>query len=156
MLNNEREFGQKITCFASSAALQLEATKRHNDGTAVAETVSIELCPVVAQKANWKAKLSIQLSQDELPIYAAVLLGYLPKAEFKRHEKGLYIARQKSKIYYRGSAGVGNLFQLPVPIGKSFAMSQLVLKQLSADLEGACADFVLAGIKGSSALYQIQ
>ena len=152
-MSSHKEFGDKITCFASGAAIQIEVTKRHKDGVPVADTISIEMCPVANQTPIWNNKIGIQLSEDELPIYAAVLLGYLPKCEFKRPEKGIYIERQKSKMYYKGSAGLGNLFQVPVPIGKTFNMTQLVLKQLTADLHGISSEFVLAGIKGSSALY---
>lgn len=154
-MHSDRGFGEKVTCFASSAALQVEATQRHKDGVAIGETISIELCPVVNQRPDWKSKLSIQLSEDELPIFAAVLLGYLPKCEFKRPEKGVYIERQKGKVYYRGSAGAGNLYQIPVPIGKTFNMSQVVLKQVCAGISEINSDFVLAGIKGSAALYTL-
>ena len=152
-MSNDREFGKKITCFASNAAIQVEATQRHKEGVPISETVSIEMCPVYNQRPDWKSKLSVQLSEDELPIFAAVLLGYLPKCEFKRPEKGIFIKRQKGKIFFKGSAGLGNLYLVPVPIGKTFNFSQLVLKQLTSELESMCSEFVLAGIKGSSALY---
>lgn len=153
-MHSDRGFGEKVTCFASSAALQVEATQRHKDGVAIGETISIELCPVVNQRPDWKSKLSIQLGEDELPIYAAVLLGYLPRCEFKRPDKGVFVERQQSKVYYRGSAGAGNLYQIPVPIGKTFNMSQIVLKQICSGFGSLNSDFVLAGIKGSSALYE--
>lgn len=154
---NDRTFGEKITCYASNAAVQVEATLRHKDGLPIkgGQTVTIEMCPVTNQRPEWKTKLSVQLSQDELPIYGAVMLGYLPRCEFKRPNKGIYIERQKSKIYYKGSAGMGNLYQVPVGIGKTFNISQLVLKQMCASMPDAKSDFVLAGIKGSSALYQL-
>ncbi|KZY73750.1 hypothetical protein A3740_03205 [Oleiphilus sp. HI0068] len=153
---SENKFGKKITCFASSAALQVEATKRHKDGVPVSDTISLELCPVTNQRPEWNKKISIQLSEDELPIYASVLLGYLPKAQFKRQDKGIFLERQKGKVYYRGTAGAGNLFQIPVPIGKSFNMSQLALSQLitGSDIELG-SDCVLAALKGVSALYLI-
>ena len=152
-MSNDKEFGAKITCYASEAGMQVEETQRHKDGVPIAETVTIETWPVMNRSPDMKRKISIQLSQDELPIYAAVLLGYLPRCQFKRPDKGIFIERQKGKIYYKGTAGMGNLFQVPVPIGTTFNMSQLVLKQLTAGLETSSSEFVLAGIKGSSALY---
>lgn len=152
-MSNDKEFGAKITCYASEAGMQVEETQRHKNGVPIAETVTIEMWPVINRSPDMKRKISIQLSKDELPIYAAVLLGYLPRCQFKRPDKGIFIERQKGRTYYKGSAGMGNLFQVPVPIGKTFNMSQLVLKQLTSGLQEMSSEFVLAGIKGSSALY---
>lgn len=153
-MSDNPTFGPKITCFAANGAIQFEATQRHKQGEPVAQTISIEMCPVINRQPNWKAKLSLQLGPDELPIFAAVLLGYLPKCEFKRPEKGIYIERQKGRIYYKGTAGMGNLFQVPVPIGKTYNVSQLVLMQLTNNGASNDSAFVLAGIRGASSLYE--
>lgn len=156
-MSNDRKFGAKVACFASNAAVQVEATQRHKDSLPIddGQTVTIEMCPVINQRPDWKTKLGVQLSPDEIAIYSAVLLGFLPRCEFKRPDKGIYIERQKGKIYYKGSAGMGSLYQVPVGIGKTFNISQLVLKQICASMPETNSDFVLASIKGSSALYQL-
>ena len=146
---------EKVRCFGSNAALTIEATKLNRDDDTV-PTVNIDVAPRNNKNVDWSRKITLQLSEDELPIYASVLLGQLPICEFKRPLKGIRIQRQKSRLYITATAqGDGNAFALPIPIGQTFRISSLVLKQLKlqSELDG---DLLIAAIKGAAALYTIQ
>lgn len=86
---------------------------------------------------DWENKLIIQLSESELPIVAAVLLGKLPACEFKHHgpakDKGFSIQRQadEKRLFLRVFAtGVNHAIQ--ITSSDIFAVASLFLRQLQA------------------------
>lgn len=146
----------KVKCYGNAAALTVEATKLLQKGEVVGVTVNLEMAPIANRQADWSRKITIQLSEDELPVFASVLLGYLPKCEFKRPGKGIFIERQASKMFYKATQGSGNHFVMPVPIGQTFRVSSLVLNQLSAQSGLQDGQLIMAAIKGSAGLYRLQ
>lgn len=107
--NNQK----KVRCFGGSAALTIEATQLLRDQVSV-DTLNIELAAVHSRQADWANKITFQLSEDELPIFAAILLGQLPKHEFKRTTKGVLVERQPSRIFFKATEGAGKNYLLPV------------------------------------------
>lgn len=65
---------------------------------------------------DWAAKIGFQLSREELPFAAAVLLGLLPECEFQGHgegrDKGLVLLDQGTHLFCRvfatGPEGAGS------------------------------------------------
>lgn len=144
---------EKVRCFGSSAALTLEATQLLVKGEPAGHTVNLDVAPRVGESVNWERKITLQLSETELPIMAALCLGFLPIAEFKRPGKGIKLERQSGKIFISATQGAGNVFALPVPIGTTFLISGLLLKQIQ---KHTCltGDLVIAALRGASALYK--
>jgi len=84
---------------------------------------------------NWKDGIRIQLTLQELPIVAAVLLGYINKAEFTQRGssgKGFVLERSENKILTKVlQSGGGNTMRV-VPITGSdiFYVTAIVIGQL--------------------------
>ena len=144
----------KVRCYGSSSALTIEATKLHKNKVECGDTVNLDVAPKDGNGVQWDRKITVQLSENELPILAAVCLGYLPKAQFKRPDKGIVVERQVNKLYVSATQGAGNNFSLPVPIGQSFQISALVLTQLQKQTELNDGHLLIAALRGSASLYQ--
>lgn len=93
--------------------------------------------PKGASLFDWDNKLIIQVSESELPVVAAVLLGKLPGCEFKHHgpakDKGFSIQRQpnEKRLFMRIFAtGVNHAVQ--VTGSDIYAIAALLLRQLQA------------------------
>ena len=128
-MHNEAELSPsdqpKVRCFGSNAALTVEATPLLVKGVPHGHTVNLDVAPRQGENVIWARKITVQLSDTELPIMAAVCLGYLPKAHFKRSGKGIFIERQPNKLFVSATQGSGNAFALPIPIGQTFQVGVL-------------------------------
>jgi hypothetical protein len=144
----------KVRCFGSTGALTVEATLLQKNGAACGDTVSLDVAPKDSNGVQWDRKITLQLSTTELPILAAVCLGYLPKAQFKRPDKGIVIERQDNKLYVCATQGAGNNFSLPVPIGQAFQIASLLLIQLQKQTQLNDGDLLIAALRGSASLYK--
>ena len=144
----------KVRCFGSTGALTVEATLLHKKGKACGDTVNLDIAPKNKDGVQWDRKITLQLSDTELPILAAVCLGYLPKAQFKRPDKGIVVERQVNKLYFSATQGAGNNFALPVPIGQTFQITTLLLTQLQKQTQLEDGALLVAAIRGSSSLYK--
>tara|TARA_A100001015_G_scaffold305283_1_gene397775 strand:+ start:1128 stop:1610 length:483 start_codon:yes stop_codon:yes gene_type:complete len=156
-MQNEAELSPsdqpKVRCFGSNAALTVEATSLLVKGVPHGHTVNLDVAPRQGENVIWARKITLQLSETELPIMASVCLGYLPKANFKRSGKGIVVERQANKLFVSATQGSGNVFALPIPIGNAFLVSCLVLNQLKANTMLIDSDLILASLRGVSALY---
>jgi len=147
----------KVKCFGNSAAMTVEAVPLISKGLQKGVTINLEVATKIGEKVNWDSKITVQLSEFELPIFASVCLGYLPRCEFKRPGKGIAIERQKGpkgKLYVSATMGKGNCPSLPVPIGQSTLISCLALSQLQKNTNLNDGSLLLAAIRGSAALYK--
>lgn len=147
---------EKTRCFGSRAALTVEATPLIQRGEPVGWTVNLDVAPRNQDSIQWQRKITIQLSDNELPILAAVCLGYLPFAEFKRPQKGIRIERQPGKLFLSATQGRGTAYSLPIPIGQTFRITALVLKQISRHTHLTNGHLLLASLRGASALYSVR
>ncbi|MGH8159354.1 MAG: hypothetical protein ACREPQ_14635 [Rhodanobacter sp.] len=145
-----------VKIYGSRAALQVEEHEtRHGS-----PTVLFELATAVSEKVyNWKEKLQIQLTQDELPMLAALILGKIRVCEFKHHgadaSKWLTIEHQGTKLYVKGGAKGIDMRVLPVNATDSARIGALVLAQLQhlwfdLDFQGVLAllSTVIGGMNG--------
>lgn len=144
----------KVRCFGSNAALTVEATPLLVKGEPAGHTVNLDVAPRQGESVNWSRKITLQLSETELPIMAAVCLGYLPKANFKRSGKGIVIERQPNKLFISATQGSGNAFALPLPMGQTFQVASLILLQLQKQTALADGNLLIAVLRGAAALYK--
>lgn len=144
---------EKARCFGAGAALTVEATPLMHRGEPVGWTVNLDIAPRNRDSIEWQRKLTLQLSENELPIMAAVCLGLLPSATFKRPQKGIRIERQPGRLFISATQGRGNAYSLPIPIGQVFHIGALVLKQLSEHTKLTDGSLLLASLRGAAALY---
>ncbi|MCG8614306.1 MAG: hypothetical protein MI864_27655 [Pseudomonadales bacterium] len=160
-MHNDRQYitpsdRPKVRCFGSNAALTVEATPLLTKGIASGHTVNLDVAPRHGENVDWKRKITIQLSDTELPIFASVCLGFLPNAHFKRSDKGIIIKRQPNKLFVSATQGSGCVFALPLPIGQTFQVSSLVLYQLQKQTELTDGNLLISALRGAAALYQFE
>ena len=147
---------EKARCFGAKAALTVEATTLMLRGAPVGWTVNLDVAPRNGDSIDWHRKITLQLSETELPILAAVCLGYLPFADFKRPQSGLHIERQPGKLFLSATQGRGTAYSLPIPIGHTFLIGSLALKQLSKHTKLDDGSLLLASLRGASALHSVK
>lgn len=142
----------KVRCYGKHAALTAEATFINKDNTSSVPTINLELAPRIEATVDWKSKIVIQLSEQELPILCCVFMGYRQNMHLKRPGKGIEIVRQQGSIYIKASAGQGRLYALPAPVADSFRLCALFLRQLKLQSEIEDETLMLAALRGVSAL----
>lgn len=142
----------KARCFGSNAAITVEASILQSKGEAGGDTVNIDVAGRKGETVDWQNKITFQLSESELALFASVCLGYLPSCEFKRPGKGIKIERQPGKLYVTASRSDAR-FSLPVPIGQVFQISTLVLSQLQKH-SFVTGETLIASLRGAAALFR--
>lgn len=147
--SNHSPMNQQVKLYSSTAALTLESSKLSNGSY----TVNTELAPIINNNADWSQKIILQIGEYELPILSSVLLGYLPKCEFKRPTKGLKVERQSNKVFLYCSERNKGALAMPINLGQVFQASTLLLSQLKRNYNLE-AELLIASLRGSAALYQ--
>ncbi len=117
----------KVRVFGSSGALCAEAVVSQTGYP----TVNLEFAIVRDGKAAWDNKMVIQPDSRELPLLAALLIGYRASVSFKRDDKGVELKRQTgNKVYMRASSNA-LLVNVPAVAGDAYQLATLVLDQLA-------------------------
>ena len=98
-------------------------------------TLRIEAARATApRKYDWRQKLSLQLTREELPVIAATVLGFLTHCEYKNHgpnqDKGLEIVHQGTHLFVRLFQKERGVVAVPVTAADSYALGALCLRQL--------------------------
>lgn len=97
------------------------------------ETLSVDAANSTAPKVyDWSNKIRLQLTQNELPIFVALIMGYIPKAEFSNHNgKGMKIVNQGKSLFFQLYGK--NLGNRSIPCGAidSFYVASLSIRQLN-------------------------
>ncbi|MDC8832962.1 hypothetical protein [Alteromonas gilva] len=100
---------------------------------------------------DWKNKIGVQLTKQELPVVIGTLLGYLPGCEYSQHgdtNKGFSIQNQHKNFYFKVfEASTNRFMNCPVPIEEAHLMGMLVLAEHTRNFEGVSSDAALTAIK---------
>jgi hypothetical protein len=100
---------------------------------------------------DWKSKISVQLTKQELPVVIGVMLGYLPSAEYGNHgdkNKGFSIENQSKNYFFKVLEGASSrLFVCPVPIVEAHLMGMLALSQYVKNFEGMSCEAGIIAIR---------
>ena len=139
----------KVKVFGGQAALCAEAVFSSQG----IPTINIEVAPKQQNTVDWHRKVVIQLSDTELPLVCAVLLGYLNHIHLKRPGKGIEIERQANKLFIRASQGADNIFMLPASIGDTFKLSAMMLARLKQQSGMTEETLLLAALRGAASLF---
>lgn len=118
----------KVRVFASSGALCAEAVT----SAKAFPTVNLEFALTRGKTTQWDRKIVIQPDARELPLLAALLLGYRRSLSLSRDEKGLEIQRQAKRRVYCRASSAQQLIALPIEGGDAYRLATLVLRQLAA------------------------
>lgn len=126
----------QIKVYGSSAALTFDATLTAKDQC---PTVTVESACARNDGSgsyDWDNKIAFQFSKGELPVVAAVLLGYLPHCEFRFHgpsrNKSCALSLDPSQTRYVLTMAGDGKAQRRVPIGPedAFYVAGLFIGQL--------------------------
>jgi hypothetical protein len=98
-------------------------------------TVALDAAAGANRQYDWAGKVRLQLTRQELPIVAAVLLGYRQACEFKSHgankDKGFSMERQdRGRVFVRVFAREQGVKAVPIEVGDAFYVGGLFLRQL--------------------------
>lgn len=149
----------KIKAYGEKFAMTIErATTTNEAHSIIIEIAKVKMVQSGKKEFNWNEKMQILLSEQELNLFAGLLLGYLPSVKFERpnDNKWVEFTRQK-KSEDRVAGGIfvkgfnGELHTLPIVPGVVCEIAQLCLGQL--ERRGLCSpELLIAAIRGGCAL----
>ena len=108
---------------------------RAPDGEAAKYTVQIELAPSSAPRVyDWHQKVAFQFTRRELPLLAAMLMGFAGDAlvltnHGPDHDKKLEIHQQGNKLFVKIRQG-GTAYSMPVEASDVFAWTAIAMTAL--------------------------
>lgn len=147
----------KVKAYASTAALTAEPTfvqKGRDEGEgALFHTVSLDISQGSAPRYEWQSKLTVRLTAQELPVFLAVLLGWVPRAEGRHHgpqkDKGFEIEHQGNKVFFKITQARQGVRAIPLTGADLLALSGLVTHQLLKNMPWLTSDSLLALLKNT-------
>ncbi len=134
--------------FASKAALkvELDILRKASDGDTPTYTVLIEMAPVAKEGGSfeWARKVPFQFTKKELPLLAAVLLGYA-RSPLKCGNHGpagdkFLEVREQGRSFFVKLGQAGKFIAMPVEAPDVHAWAQIcliALKLNAPELDGA-------------------
>jgi hypothetical protein len=101
---------------------------------------------------DWKNKITIQITKSELPVIAAVLLGFMPSCEFGNHgqtNKGFALINQEKSFFFKifEPGERKRMYVCPVPLVEANLMGTLALAQHTANFPSLSSDSALTAIR---------
>lgn len=123
-------------------------------------TVSLESAPKANKDPedksfNWKAKITLQLTKSELPVFIAVAFGLLPSCRFDLHgdsNKWVEVINQGANYYFKIGGG-GVLYTAPLTLQDMAMFGSLALAQYTANFPSSLSsDSALNAIKVMASL----
>lgn len=127
---NELSFGRKVRVYSHSGALTFEASTTR-EGT---PTISLDAAEALADMGyDWASKIQIQFTAKELPVVAAVMMGFAPFCEYGGHgeakDKHFMLKHQRDKVFVRVWSSHGAR-AVPIEMPDAYYVSGLLLLQL--------------------------
>lgn len=135
--------------YGGKAALCFEADTTRSD----AHTIALDAAPTVAtRKYDWANKTRVQMTVNELPFVTAVLMGLLPRCEYKNHgpdnNKGFSMERQDGgKVFVRVFEGEKGVKAVPVEAADVYHVAGLCMRQLMLNAPWLDATGILATLR---------
>ena len=100
---------------------------------------------------NWREKICIRLTIEELPQVAAVLFGIVPKANFANHgpsnNKGFTVEHQGKNIFVSLNEQGKPAHAVPVSVADAFYIGNLFLRQMRENQPWLDASDILISLK---------
>lgn len=89
----------------------------------------------------WKNKTVLQMTKSELPIFVAVMLGYLPSARFDNHDtKYLEVINQNKNFFFKTGGQSRDLHVAPIPTVDAYMFGTAALTQYCRNFNGLSTD----------------
>lgn len=146
----QRELPKQMNVYGKKAALQLSEsrTRRNEDYTVMIEGAVRSNPSNPSDKTfNWEKKIALQLTLNELPLFIAVLNGYIGAVEFANHgadnTKSLRIALQDKNFFISLSAKDHPVTPVPVSFMDGLLLSHFALNEYLRNYPNLSADAAL-------------
>lgn len=143
------EWGVSYHVYGSKAALCFNCDETKGK----TPTISLDAATLISPKNyDWKNKIRIQLTKQELPVVAAVMLGVKQKCEFKNHgkdnDKGFSMERQEGgKLFVSVFAKGLPVKAVPVFQPDLLWVSALFVSQIQKGCDGLDTSGVIAIVR---------
>lgn len=121
-------------------------------------TVRIEVAEANgnSRQYNWADKVSIQLSQRELPLVLATLMQWVPKFEGKGHgatnEKWFTLENQPCKVFLSVNCKGKSARGVPLMAGDTYALCTLIMRQMLLNDPFLSSESLLMLVKTQAAM----
>ena len=147
-----------IKVHGGTAAIEFkpDATELKNN-RAQWHTARIEAATVISNQSqtkiyNWKEKISIQITRQELPVIIGVMLSWIVTAKYSMHgknkNKGFSLDFQNgTQIFARVTEANKTACCVPIPLEDALLISNLLIVQYVKNFPGLTTDAALLGIK---------
>lgn len=146
----QRELPKQMNVYGKKAALQLSEsrTRRNEDYTVMIEGAVRSNPNNPSDKTfNWERKIALQLTLNELPLFIAVLNGYIGAVEFANHgadnTKSLRITLQDKNFFISLSAKDHPVTPVPVSFMDGLLLSHFALNEYLRNYPNLSADAAL-------------
>lgn len=111
---------------------------------------------ISARKYDWQKKIRIQMTKQELPVVAAVMLGVIPSCEFKSHgiekNKGFSLEKQAGgKVFVTVFAANEKVRAVPIESHDVFYVVSLLMRQIQKSCPWLDSASVLQLIRATQA-----
>lgn len=147
-------FGAQVKHYGNSAAVCFQSSLLNER----VPTLNIEVAAIVNHAPRWQEKLNFQLSENELPLFCGLMLGYLPTLAVRRGTKGVELTRQRRDgrnepgLFVNATSGRDHQHRLLVPTGIMAKIGALALSRFTQDL-GVEASLAVPAIRAACALH---
>ncbi|MES1942408.1 hypothetical protein T5B8_19308 [Salinisphaera sp. T5B8] len=146
--NAPSDFEYTMHVYGGKAALCFEPTTTRGEDFTVALDSATASAP---RQYDWKNKLRLQLTRDELPVVAGVLLGLIQRCEYKNHgpnnDKGFSIEDQGNKLFVRTWAKDHPARAVPMTPEDAYRVATLFLRQLGLNAPWMSASDIIQTIR---------
>lgn len=120
----------KFVAYGTSSAVQCEESKTKSGF----HTLCFDIAHAKGQKEfDWKNKLSIQLTQNELPIFISFCLGWIHEIRFDLHggdaKKWIEFIRQDKHCYTKAGSTHHKMTATPIPYTDLALFGSLAINQ---------------------------
>lgn len=115
-------------------------------------TVALEGARATAQRSfDWPNKIRVQMTERELTVVAAVLLGLQGACAFSAHgpsrDKGFTLERQHQKTFVKLMAGGKPVIAVPMPPEDAYQVVALVLLQMNRNAPWMTSTGIIEALK---------
>lgn len=149
-----------IKSHGGKAAFEVKPVRARNDWGWTLNIEGAVALPADAARANgydkafdWKNKIVLQLTRNELPVFTAVMLGHLNTCRFDGHgigdaasTKSFSADHQPGKIFINLKEAGKPLVAVPIPLAEALDVGHVALVQYAANFPGLTPAAALSGL----------
>lgn len=139
----------KVKAYCNQSALTAEASIT----TSGIHTLSLDVARGAKPTFDWKSKLTVQITEDELPMVLGVLLGWVGKMEGRhhgqQHNKGYSLEHQGTHVFLVVTQQGKGAIAVRIDGAPLLGLSGLILHQMQQNMPWLSTDTILSLTKAT-------